>query len=75
MKAAELCTSCGRGRPLAVDMKAKTGQQLTMLSCPRCEARTWLADGVAVPMEEVLKITSGDPEFAQTTDGRKNKRR
>lgn len=73
MTSAGLCTSCGRGRPLAVDMKAKTGQQLTMLSCPRCETRTWLADGVAVPMEEVLKITSGDPEFEKTTEGRKNK--
>jgi hypothetical protein len=34
-----------------------------MLSCPKCETRSWYADGSPVTMQEVLKITANDPEF------------
>lgn len=44
-------------------MKVKGGQTLTMLSCTRCETRSWLADGAPVSMADVLKITAGDPDF------------
>jgi hypothetical protein len=44
-------------------MKAKNNQVLTMLSCPRCETRSWYADGAPVTMGEVLRITANDPEF------------
>ena len=34
-----------------------------MVSCASCESRTWFADGEEVSMDDVLKITSGDPDF------------
>ena len=57
------CLVCGQGRPIELQMQAKNGQVLTMLSCPRCETRSWYADGTPVTMQEVLKITANDPEF------------
>jgi hypothetical protein len=58
------CGSCGQARLVELEMRAKGGQLLTMLSCTRCESRVWLADGQPVVMSEVLKLTAGDPEFA-----------
>jgi hypothetical protein len=55
-------------------MTVKTGQVLTMLSCPRCEARTWLADGKPVSKDEVLKLTSGDADFVMTAPATKPRR-
>jgi Zn-finger nucleic acid-binding protein len=57
------CPSCGRSGPIELQMSVKTGQELTMLSCPSCETRSWLADGEPVPRDEVLRLTSGDPDF------------
>lgn len=57
------CPSCGRAGLVEVSMKVKTGEELTMLSCSRCEERRWLADGTAVSREEVLRLTSGNPDF------------
>jgi hypothetical protein len=57
------CIVCGRERPIELQMTAKNQQLLTMLSCPKCETRSWYADGVPVTMQEVLKITANDPEF------------
>ena len=61
--ATRTCSACGRPEPVELEMKVKSGQTLTFVSCTRCETRSWLADGVPVPMEEVLKITAGDPDF------------
>jgi hypothetical protein len=58
-----LCHVCGRGRPIELQMTVKTGQVLAMLSCPKCESRTWYADGTPVTKDEVLRITANDPEF------------
>ena len=57
------CIVCGRERPIELQMTAKNGQLLTMSSCPKCETRSWYADGESVTMQEVLRITANDPEF------------
>ncbi|MCW2573265.1 MAG: hypothetical protein JWO88_3323 [Frankiales bacterium] len=57
------CAVCGRERPIELQMTAKNNQVLTMLSCPKCETRSWYADGTPVTMQEVLQITANDPEF------------
>ena len=58
-----VCLVCGRDRPIELQMVAKNDQVLTMLSCPKCETRSWYADGAPVTMQEVLRITANDPEF------------
>jgi hypothetical protein len=57
------CVICGRGRPVELQMTVKSGQVLTMVSCPGCETRSWYADGTPVTKGEVLKITANDPDF------------
>jgi DNA-directed RNA polymerase subunit RPC12/RpoP len=57
------CVACGREGPVELQMTVKSGQVLTMVSCPKCESRSWYADGTPVSKEEVLKITANDPEF------------
>jgi hypothetical protein len=59
----QVCATCGQPRPLELQMQVKSGQVLTMVSCPRCETRTWCADGQQISMDDVLKITSGNPDF------------
>ena len=66
MASSTRCTNCDKGNDVELEMTAKNGQLLTMASCPRCETRTWTSDGAPVAMDEVLKITSGNPEFAVT---------
>jgi hypothetical protein len=56
-------------------MTVGSGTTLTLLSCSRCEGRTWLADGELISMDEVLKLTSGDPDFAVAASPRKQRRR
>src|SRR4051812_4007030 len=70
------CVNCGRERPMELQMSAKNGQVLTMVSCPKCETRSWYADGTAVTMDEVLKITANDPEFVvMPSTGKQRSRR
>ncbi|MBK5306137.1 MAG: hypothetical protein JJD92_05565 [Frankiaceae bacterium] len=57
------CPECGQPNPIELEMKVKGGQALTMLSCGRCEARSWLSDGEPVSKSDVLKLTAGDPDF------------
>jgi hypothetical protein len=57
------CATCGRPGPIELEMTVGGGQTLTLLSCSRCETRSWLADGEPVSMDDVLKITAGDPDF------------
>ena len=57
------CTNCGQGRPIELQMTTKSGQVLTMTSCPRCESRSWYAAHQPVSIDAVLKITAKDPEI------------
>jgi hypothetical protein len=57
------CIACGHRGPVELQMTAKNKQVLTMVSCPKCETRSWYADGTPVSMQEVLRITANDPEF------------
>jgi len=59
----QVCATCGQPRPLELQMTVKPDRVLTMVSCSRCETRTWFADGEQISMDDVLKITSGNPEF------------
>ena len=59
----QVCATCGQPRPIELQMSVKSGQVLTMVSCSRCETRTWFADGEPISMDDVLKITSGNPQF------------
>jgi hypothetical protein len=72
------CSQCGQRNPIELEMKVGGGQTLTMLSCGRCENRTWLADGQPISTSDVLKLTAGDPDFvvtpSPTTQRRKAKR-
>ena len=63
MQSPVACVVCGRERPIELQMTVKNDQVLTMISCPKCETRSWYADGSPVTMDEVLKITANDPEF------------
>jgi hypothetical protein len=47
-------------------MKVASGVTLTMLSCSHCDRRSWLADGAPIAMDDVFKITAGDPDFTGT---------
>lgn len=68
------CESCGRTGPVELQMTVNSGQELTLLSCSGCEARTWLVDGQPVSKEEALRVTSGNPDFVVVPSVRKPKR-
>lgn len=68
------CGSCGRGRPIELQMTTKAGRVLTMRSCPRCESRSWLADGAPVSSDDILRLTADDPDFALVPYATKQKR-
>jgi hypothetical protein len=70
------CIACGHRTPVELQMTAKNKQVLTMVSCPKCETRSWYADGSPVSKDEVLKITANDPEFVvmPSTGGQRSRR-
>jgi hypothetical protein len=53
------CPRCGSAGQVELQMRNKGGPQLTMLSCGRCEHRTWLADGETLSKDQVLAVVSG----------------
>ena len=57
------CPECGHRGVVELGMTAKNGQQLCLLSCTRCETKSWTSDGHPVSREEVLRITAGNPDF------------
>lgn len=57
------CSQCGSAGQVELQMRNKGGPQMTMLSCPRCENRTWLADGELVSNEQALAVVSGREDF------------
>ena len=70
------CIACGHKSPFELQMTAKNKQLLTMVSCPKCETRSWYADDTPVTMQEVLKITANDPEFVvMPSTGKQRSRR
>ena len=69
------CRDCGRPGPVELQMTVKGGQELTMLSCTRCQARSLLSDGEPVSREEVLQLTSGNPDFVQLPTERAPRKR
>lgn len=60
------CPECGHRNVVELGMTSKTGRSLLLLSCTRCETRTWTADGEPVSRDEMLRITAGDPDFVVT---------
>ena len=66
----QVCATCGQPRPLELQMTVKPDRVLTMVSCSRCETRTWFADGEQISMDDVLKITSGNPDFVVNPSAR-----
>ena len=73
MAQSEPCAMCGGSGSVELQMTVASGSVLTMISCNRCEARTWLADGEPVAIADVLKITADDPDFVVTPAARKTK--
>jgi hypothetical protein len=70
------CIACGHRGPVELQMTAKNQQVLTMVSCSKCETRSWYADGNPVTKDEVLKITANDPEFVvMPSTGKQRSRR
>lgn len=67
------CERCGRASTIELEMRAKGGQLLTMLSCSRCEHRSWRADDQPVSMAEVLRITSGDADFTMAPSSKRER--
>jgi uncharacterized paraquat-inducible protein A len=57
------CPACQTSAPAEVQIALKTGEELVMASCPRCETRIWTLDGRQVSVAEVLRAAAGDPDF------------
>jgi hypothetical protein len=57
------CPRCGGTGQIELQMRNKDGPTMTMLSCGRCENRTWLVDGEPMSREQVLAVVSGRPDF------------
>jgi hypothetical protein len=45
-------------------MRNRGGPQMTMMSCSRCENRTWFADGEPLSREQALAVVAGRDDFA-----------
>lgn len=69
------CPECGHRNVVELGMAAKDGTRLTLMSCTRCETRTWAADGEPVTREEMLRITAGDPDFVVTPSPARTRRK
>lgn len=45
-------------------MTTKQGRRMRMVSCTRCETRTWLSeDGSLMSNDDVFRVAAGDPAF------------
>jgi hypothetical protein len=61
------CRHCGRPGQIELQMTIKDGPATTtlaMLSCGRCENRTWLVDGEEVSKARALAVVAGRDDFA-----------
>lgn len=57
------CSSCGRPRPVELQISVKAGPVITMMSCSACENRSWLIDGEPASRDAVLAAAAGDADF------------
>lgn len=57
------CSTCGRERPVQLQMTVRAGPVITLLSCSACEDRIWLIDGEPGSVAEVLAAIAGDDGF------------
>ena len=48
------CRSCGSHRTTSIAMTLTDGTAVTMVSCRHCERRSWVQDGVELPVGSVL---------------------
>lgn len=68
---AAACRGCGRSNPLELQMTVRSGQTLSLVSCPRCETRTWFADGEPISEDELYRLASGKSDFTLTPSKRR----
>ena len=69
------CRECGHPNLVQLGITSKAGQRLSLMSCTRCESRTWTADGEPVTREQMLSITAGDPDFVMTPSPARERKR
>ena len=48
------CRSCGSARVTHIAMSLTDGSPVQLVSCHRCEHRTWSQEGAVLPVENVL---------------------
>ena len=48
------CRSCGSERVTHIAMRLTDGSPVQLVSCHRCEHRTWWQEGTELPVEHVL---------------------
>ena len=58
------CRHCGRPGQIELQLTIKEGPAMTMLSCGRCEHRTWRVDGEEVSKARALALVAGRDDFA-----------
>ena len=49
-----ICRSCGSARVTHIAMSLTDGSPVQLVSCHRCEHRTWSQEGAVLPVENVL---------------------
>lgn len=53
-RSAARCPECGSARLTQITMTLTDGSPVDFASCHTCEHKSWLADGVALPLDTVL---------------------
>ena len=53
-RTADTCRSCGSERVTHIAMSLTDGSPVQLVSCYRCEYRTWSQEGAVLPVENVL---------------------
>lgn len=70
------CASCGCPQALTIDMTVgKTGPQVSLTSCPRCEHRVWTGSTGTIQRADVLQVLSGRDDFTLVANERAARRR
>lgn len=65
------CGGCGRAGPLQLQMTVRTGETLSLVSCPRCETRTWFADDDPISRDDLYRLASGKDDFTLSPSKRR----
>lgn len=70
------CARCGCAQALTIDMTVgKTGPQVSLTSCPRCEHRAWTGSDGVIDRADVLNVLSGRADFTFVPNERAARRR